>query len=111
MGDWSTFEQVNVQTNKRRKVQRLVEGQVTHPDDTPTWRCAGDKPGEFFPFDAAVSASLEASLPRKTTVTWLSRGWQYTLDWSTMEQVNGSNGTRRGVQRVVAGQVTNGNQV
>ena len=49
---------------------------------------AGDKPGEFFPFDAAVSASLEASLPRKTTVTWLSRGWQYTLDWSTMEQAS-----------------------
>ena len=72
----------------------------------PQWRCAGDAPGAYFPFDAGTAAMFEQALPTKSPVTWQSRGFGYYLDWNTMEQVNTMNQKRRGIERVVGGKVT-----
>ena len=49
---------------------------------------------------------FEAALVNTSPVTWTNRGFEYSFDVLTFEQVNESNGTRRAVQRVVAGKVT-----
>ena len=91
------------------RMQQMQEQQMQAPQELsqpPSWRCAGDGPGLFFPFDAAVAAMFEQALPTKSSVTWHDRGFNYFVDWSTMEQVNMANSTRRGIERVVGGRVT-----
>ena len=85
----------------------MVNGQVTHPAVPPAvWRCKGDAPGQFFPFDAGIANMFEQAMTAKSPVNWQNGAFNYQLDWNTFEQVNLANGTRRGIQRVVNGQVT-----
>ena len=73
---------------------------------SPMRVCAGDSPGQFDLFEAETIALFEAALVNPSPVTWQSGGFEYSFDVLTFEQVNESNGTRRAVQRVVAGKVT-----
>jgi serine/threonine protein kinase len=67
-------------------------------DHTVQWEFQTDA-GSFEAYSAHVSQQLEAAHGSKVAVQFTVRRFDYLVDWSTLEQVNGRSLTRRKIRR------------
>mmetsp|Transcript_34142 Transcript_34142/g.89839 ORF Transcript_34142/g.89839 Transcript_34142/m.89839 type:complete len:1198 (-) Transcript_34142:239-3832(-) len=93
-----------------RKGSKSFSDDAPLPPSTAIWACMVDG-GVEAPYDIELQKELEAKYlihtsgaggafnNRKTHVSFEARGWTYTVDYDTMEQVNERTGARRQMTR------------
>ena len=103
--DWDAMQQVNTATGKRRAIRRrgaatadaLKAGRIV-------WECESDS--GWSEYGADIAGRLESALGARAAVSWDAHGFTYSVDWGTVQQVNGKTGRRRAIRRSVAGAPT-----
>ena len=68
------------------------------------WECETDS--GWSEYGADIAGLLEGAVGPRAAVSWDAHGFSYSVDWGTVQQVNGKTGRRRAIRRSVAGAPT-----